>query len=847
MRSRVSLWWVLVVSLLVLAAPCGANFAGTDVVLPAVGSATGLAPWFTTVWVFNPDSSPASVAFYLLKRQPNPSPVHYDEILLPGEMKRYDDAVYLMFHDSTFGALRVVSDRKILVSSRIYSQAEGTTARDSTGQFFGGIPTSFAIGVGEKTTVVGVNQTSANREEADFRFNVGAVETTGNPATVRLRLIDDLGEPVGTATTWTLGEYEQRQENAWACFGTAMENHRIEVEVIAGPGEIIAFGSAVANGSNDPSTVEMHFSDSLLTGGASSGGDITAVNAGGGLIGGGASGDVTLEVGAGPGIQVAPNAVAIADDGVIEPMIAAAAVTAPKISTSGGSTGQVLTVTPTGAAWQTVSSTSGGDITAVNAGAGLSGGGTSGVVSLSVANGGIVGAMIGAGAVTDVKVTDVSWTKVTGAPTSFPPDGSAGGDLQGSYPNPTVARLQGSPVSNGVPATGEVLKWSGSNWAPMAESGLTLPYTGSGTLGSPLFSVSNSGSGVAIQGFSGNGPAVQGISTGAPAVRGESSGIAGVLGVGTAPGTYGVWGSQVAGGTGVRGEGKNGVSGFSDDATGFAVVGYNAAGDAVKGESTSSSGVLGKSSSGYGVYGFSTTGTAVWGQTGNGNHGYLGHSSNGVYGSAASSGHGLTASSGGNGLANCAVHAGASGAGGIALHATAASTDSTVVVTNTGTGDLIRAFSSGGDLEFRVTSAGQVYADGTFHPGGADFAEMVPARDELEAGDVAAVAPDGTLVLSSEPYQGSLVGVVSDRPGVLADLYPALAEDQKVPLAVVGIVPVRVCDESGPVRPGDSLTSSSRRGVAMKAARFEPGTILGKSLGTLEHGEGTVNLLVLPR
>jgi len=167
-------------------------------------------------------------------------------------------------------------------------------------------------------------------------------------------------------------------------------------------------------------------------------------------------------------------------------------------------------------------------------------------------------------------------------------------------------------------------------------------------------------------------------------------------------------------------------------------------------------------------------------------------------------------------------------------------------------GSILRGANGGGTV-FRVDGNGTVFADGGFQPNGADFAESMAVngdRNEYSAGDLLVIDPTANrqLALSQQPYSTLVAGIYSTKPGLLGS--PRGIEEvtttREIPLAVVGIVPCRVTTENGAIQPGDLLVTSSTAGHAMKGTDRQKmlGAVVGKALGSLDHGTGVIEVLV---
>jgi hypothetical protein len=134
---------------------------------------------------------------------------------------------------------------------------------------------------------------------------------------------------------------------------------------------------------------------------------------------------------------------------------------------------------------------------------------------------------------------------------------------------------------------------------------------------------------------------------------------------------------------------------------------------------------------------------------------------------------------------------------------------------------------------------------------GGDFAESVDVsgdRRHYEPGDLLVIDRKipGRFLEAAAPYSTLVAGIYSTKPGYVGRRPTGPKSADEVPMAIVGIVPTKVTAENGPIHTGDLLVASSTPGHAMKGTDHGrlTGAVIGKALGNLDSGTGTIEVLV---
>ena len=131
------------------------------------------------------------------------------------------------------------------------SRTYNTTANGTYGQFIPAIPFSQFIGAaaGGKTPVLTLQQIAQSQA---YRTNLGLVEGSGDPATVRISVFGDDGGKLAEFTQNLAGGQHLQLNGVLADHNLSVNDGRVEVRVTSSAGKVTAYASVLDNATNDP-------------------------------------------------------------------------------------------------------------------------------------------------------------------------------------------------------------------------------------------------------------------------------------------------------------------------------------------------------------------------------------------------------------------------------------------------------------------------------------------------------------------------------------------------------------------------------------------------------------------
>jgi hypothetical protein len=141
-----------------------------------------------------------------------------------------------------------------------------------------------------------------------------------------------------------------------------------------------------------------------------------------------------------------------------------------------------------------------------------------------------------------------------------------------------------------------------------------------------------------------------------------------------------------------------------------------------------------------------------------------------------------------------------------------------------------------------IRLGGDIHVGGQVIVGSGDLAEDFYTDKIYPAGTVLVMDDNGykSARACDKKYDTTVIGVISENPGLVIG---QLDGKYKAPIALTGVIKVRVNSSGGQIHQGDLLTTSAISGEAMKATSPKVGTCIGKALEN-DTGKGYVMAIV---
>ncbi len=226
--------------------PASSGAGGGSDWVPVVSHTSGIggAAWRSDVGLLNPGNIAANVQ----ERFHGPSGVVTGTVVVPAGDQLVVADVVARLGSSGSGALELLSDQPVVVTSRTYDQL----ATGTVGGGYASYGTASGLGAGMSAWLPQL------AENADYRTNISLTNTGSAAAAVTVALFDGAGSPLGSYdVALAPGAWAQDDRPFFARAGqTSMDAGYAKVTVTAGAG-VIATASVIDNATGDPTTVAM--------------------------------------------------------------------------------------------------------------------------------------------------------------------------------------------------------------------------------------------------------------------------------------------------------------------------------------------------------------------------------------------------------------------------------------------------------------------------------------------------------------------------------------------------------------------------------------------------------------